>query len=348
MTRLWGIEGDCLSALPVERLNSEDRLEGWLEADIGLLGEDLLLIGRQVATAHGGRLDLLGINSEGALSIIELKRDKTPRNIVAQVLDYASWVRRLDTPQVHDIADAFWKAKGSSFIKEFQRKFDSAPPEPLNTSHSMIIVASSLDPASERIVEYLSQVYEIGINTAFFTIFRDGERQYLSADWLMDQEEVVERTERRVRAPWTGYKFVNCGEGEHRSWEDMRKYGFVSGGQGQIYARYMQSLCEGDLIYVYRSRHGYVGFGKVITEPMMVKDFRVGEQLLLDLPLQNPNLSENSNDPERSEYVAGVSWTKTVPIADAKSFSGAFANPSVVCRLSHPATLAFLAKEFGS
>ena len=35
---------------------------------MGLLADDLLLIGRQVTTAHGGRVDLLAINADGALS----------------------------------------------------------------------------------------------------------------------------------------------------------------------------------------------------------------------------------------------------------------------------------------
>ena len=35
---------------------------------MGLLADDLLLIRRQVTTAHGGRVDLLAINADGALS----------------------------------------------------------------------------------------------------------------------------------------------------------------------------------------------------------------------------------------------------------------------------------------
>lgn len=348
MTRLWSIANERLQALPVERLNSEDRLESWLAENISILSDDLLLIGRQVTTAHGGRIDLLAIREDGALSIIELKRDKTPRDIVAQVLDYASWVRRLDTPQIHEIANVFWKAKNQAFVDAFKDKFDVFPPEPLNSSHSMIIVASALDPTSERIVEYLSQEHDIGINTAFFTIFGDGECQYLSADWLMDQEEVVERTESKVRAPWTGYKFVNCGEGLHRSWEDMRKFGFISAGQGWKYGKQMLRLAEGDLIYAYRSKQGYVGFGKVLTEAMMVNDFKIGGTPLLSQPLEQPNLSENSDDPELSEYVVGVDWIKTVQVSAAKTFPGAFAKPPIVCKLTDPATLEFLAKEFGS
>src|SRR3546814_13463893 len=61
-------------------------------------------IGREVTIENGGRIDILAIDREGDLSIIELKRDRTPREVIAQVPDYASWVAGLTTKQVHDIA----------------------------------------------------------------------------------------------------------------------------------------------------------------------------------------------------------------------------------------------------
>ena len=38
-----------------------------------------MLIGRQVRTGFGGIIDLLAIAPDGSLVLIELKRDKTPR-----------------------------------------------------------------------------------------------------------------------------------------------------------------------------------------------------------------------------------------------------------------------------
>jgi hypothetical protein len=35
---------------------------------------------------------------EGRIHVIELKRDRTPREVVAQILDYGSWVPRTITP----------------------------------------------------------------------------------------------------------------------------------------------------------------------------------------------------------------------------------------------------------
>ena len=68
------------------RLDAERDLEDWIEADPTLLDPDILIIGRQVTAADSGRIDLLGIRSDGSLEIIELKRDVSPREIVAQIL----------------------------------------------------------------------------------------------------------------------------------------------------------------------------------------------------------------------------------------------------------------------
>lgn len=54
-----------------------------------------MLIGRQQATGFGGRIDLLAVAPDGSLVLIELKRDRTPREVVAQALHYAGWVEKL-------------------------------------------------------------------------------------------------------------------------------------------------------------------------------------------------------------------------------------------------------------
>jgi|SRR5579862_618122 len=98
MTNLFRVSGDDLVPVSRTKLTSEDELEGWIAKDLRRIGLDVLVLGRQIATAYGGRIDILGIERDGSLTIIELKRDRTPREIVAQVLDYASWVRKIDQP----------------------------------------------------------------------------------------------------------------------------------------------------------------------------------------------------------------------------------------------------------
>ena len=71
----------------------EKDLEDWVEHNPSILGGDrVLIIATQKSIPGVGRLDLLGIDQSGSLVIIELKRYSTPRDAVAQALDYASWL----------------------------------------------------------------------------------------------------------------------------------------------------------------------------------------------------------------------------------------------------------------
>jgi hypothetical protein len=344
MTTLWAVRDNNL--IPVSRasLDEEKRLEVWLERDPSMLGLDLMLIGRQVTTPNGGRIDLLGLDRKGGLIILELKRDKTPRDIIAQILDYASWVRTLTTKEVHEIAASYLKKPLAS---AFSDAFDAPLPVNLNTSPSMVAIASELDESSKRIVEYLATEHGVSINTAFFNFFKEGDREYMTADWLMNQEEVDERSAAKKQAPWSGLWYVNVGDGPTRSWEDCRSYGFIAAGDGRRYSQPLANLSVGDKIYAYQKEYGYVGFGKVTQPAMMAKDFMVGAKPLIELPLNQPNIAHDRDDADLAEYVVGVNWIKTVPLGDAKRFRGAFANQNIVCKLRDDATIEFLKNTFG-
>ena len=68
---VWANREGVLSPLPKQPLDREERLEEWIERDSSLLGLDLLIIGRQVVTPFGGRIDLLALDAQGDLIIIE-------------------------------------------------------------------------------------------------------------------------------------------------------------------------------------------------------------------------------------------------------------------------------------
>lgn len=81
-------------------------LGGMLAQTPSILPPGWMLIGRQERTAFYGFVGLLAIAPDGALVLVELKRDKTPREIVEQGLDYAAWV-----PPLHFLALAVLKAE---------------------------------------------------------------------------------------------------------------------------------------------------------------------------------------------------------------------------------------------
>lgn len=343
--KLWKINGEELAELPKAKLNREERLENWIEADISILGIDLLIIGRQIQTDFGGRIDILGINRNGDVGILELKRDKTPREIVAQILDYASWVRDLLPKDIEEIAREYTK-KG--LAEAFSEHFGLDLPDSINSKHSMIIIASQLDDSSERIVQYLANYHGVNINAIFFNFFQDSGSEFLGCSWLMDPEEVEEKAESRRMGSWSGYWFVNVGEGVHRNWDDCKEYGFLSAGQGRKYSDPLRKLKVGSYLFAYMKGHGYVGYGQVTREATPVQDFEVNSigEKLLELPLKQPNIKDNADNPDLSEYIVGVNWIKTFNRDEARKISGIFANQNIVCKLRDQQTLDFLIKEF--
>lgn len=206
--KLWHLDGERPKPIVQDKLNLESRLENWLKHDISLISNDLLVIGQQVQTDYGGFIDLLAIDPDGNLVILELKRDKTPRDIVAQSLDYASWVQNLGHEAIVDIANAFLNE--AELEQAFKAKFQTGLPEVLNERHRIYIVASSLDSATERIVKYLSETHDLDINVATFAYFKTGGRELLGQSFLLDESQVQTRAESKSKRK------------PPRSWEELR------------------------------------------------------------------------------------------------------------------------------
>jgi len=322
----------------------EKRLEDIIAEDPLILGPDVLVIGRQVPTAYGTFIDLLAINREGNLIVIELKKDKTPREVVAQVLDYGSWVSQLEEADIADIFENYRHSLNSetsapSLDAAFCERFNvSSMPEALNESHELLIVATRLDDSTERIIGYLTD-YGLAINAAFFRVFKDGEHEYLSRAWLIAPEAAEAKiTEKREKLPWNGEYYVSFGHSETgRHWEDARKYGFVSAGGGEWYSRTLSILEQGGRIWVNVPQTGYVGVGIVKEGPARAQEFLVqdanGHMVpITTLPLKG-NLAHPTDNPEDSEeYLVRVEWIKTAPLSEAISERGFFGNQNSAAR----------------
>ena len=350
---LWRMDGDSSRMVPSSKLQQESRIEDLIVSDPQILEAELLIIGQQVRTDDGKRIDVLGIDASGDLHIVEVKRDRTPREVAAQAIEYASWVQTLG---YEEISDLFEHNTGKEFDSAFAERFDSGqstelsgPPEEPNQNHSMTIVATELDSSTEKIVQYLSEEYNVPINALFFNYYEDDGREYVARTWLVDPNKAREPVSKKER--WNGHDFyVSFGDGEHRSWEDARRYGFVSGGQGRWYSRTLEQLHPGARIFVHIPGEGYVGIGTVTHEAVPVSEFEVdhdGEtKPILQAPLEAEAMEENVDDAELCEYLVGVDWKQTSRPADAVWETGLFANQNTVCKLRRQFTIERLLDAF--
>ncbi|MDX6527455.1 MAG: hypothetical protein QOI43_2966, partial [Gaiellales bacterium] len=183
---LWRVDGGSVKQVPASGIGSEERLEDILATRIDILGlGDLLLIGRQVITDFGKRVDLLAIDGQGELLVIELKKDRTPRDVVAQALEYGFWVQSLSFKAIRELYAKHHD--GDDFESAFTDHFETEIPDALNTSHQLVVVATGMDASTEQIVEYV-RGYEVPINVLFFEYLADDDREYLARSWLTDPE----------------------------------------------------------------------------------------------------------------------------------------------------------------
>jgi len=339
-TDVWTV-GLTPNKLRQSRLASEQLLEEMIISSPSILSEEWMLVGRQENTGMGGRIDLLAIAPDGNLVLIELKRDRTPREVVAQTLDYAVWVESLRENEIAAIYQRF--RPGSSLYADFLARFGRVlDDDDLNKSHQLIIVATELDASSERIVEYLSK-RDIPINVLCFQIFQVGDQQLLSRSWLLDpvqtQVNAVSTSEGH-NEPWNGEFYCSFGDSASRSWDDAREFGFISGGGGAWYSKTLQLLSPGDRVWVNIPQQGYVGVGRVLGTSTPANEFKVmqdgEERPVLKVATRANYHAEFADDPERCDYFVAIEWLQSVPVSQAVREIGMFGNQNTVCRPTTP------------
>jgi len=195
--------------LPFEADHVESELEEWLEANPdGILDDSpLLIVGRQVPTDLGKSIDLLGVDREGNVVVVELKRDRTPRDVVAQALEYAAFAARLDVDELEGILGEYRPDGTSDLADQHREYFDQAEAVAFNKDQRIVVVGQQVTPEIRQTASFLNSK-GIQVTCVEFTFFRDaGGRRLLS------QEIVVGREHEKPRGT-TKRQSVFSSEGE--------------------------------------------------------------------------------------------------------------------------------------
>ena len=339
--------GEGLTSVVQSGTRTERRLEELLEAEPSLLGQPLLVIGRQIRTDLGKVVDLVAIDADGSLHVIELKREKTPRDVVAQALEYAAWAKTLDQDQVRAIHNEY---EPHVDLEVRAAELFGAMPEELGIQHQVLVVASEVDPGVQRVIEYLQEA-GVPVNVALFSYFKDGDREYLARAWVVEPTETL-GSSRDVSAarkePWNGRDwYVSFGvESGRRDWDDARRHGFVSAGGGKWYTRTLSAVPIGGRVSVCLPGTGYVGVGEVIGAAADADHANLivdgVSRAFRELDLNGSYLHENGEP----EVVVPVRWIATLPVAQAVWAKGMFANQNSACKLRNRFTLDRLAEAF--
>ncbi len=174
----------------------KNTLKPWLENSPSLLLDDedaantVLWIGRQV-TANIGTVDkfpdLIGIDSSGDLIIVELKKGKTPRDVIAQILEYATWGASLDFNDLDKLSRGYYSKDNNNTgkcLKEIYQEVFNIEDEVIeenifNRKQKLYIIAEEVSPIVKQVSEHLRNTYKIDINHLEYQVFRTKDGEHL-------------------------------------------------------------------------------------------------------------------------------------------------------------------------
>ena len=191
--------------VPIKRqfLPKEEMIQKWVESDISIISDDLIFIGSKVITDHNKEIDILAIDSEGDLVIIELKRDKTPREVVSQALDYAAYCATLTEDDINKLLQ---KNGSSETIEDLLiAKGFSYEDIDINEDQKILIVGTSIDPITERIVRFLSSK-AVQINVTTFNYHKLNDDEYLTRNVLLEELEIEQTDKTKKKREKSFYK----------------------------------------------------------------------------------------------------------------------------------------------
>jgi len=199
--RLFGVSKDGDFAEYVKTGFGDDHqeavLEDWLENNPDGIVEDskLLIIGRQVQTSLGGSVDLLALDRWGDLVVIELKRGRTPRETIAQALEYAAYAAKLDYAQVEGVARQYQDDDGLTLAEAHRDYFALAPEEGVsfNKSQRIVIVGETITPEIRETANFLNN-NGLRVTCLEFSFFRtDDGKNLLSGDIVVTNDARSEK-----------------------------------------------------------------------------------------------------------------------------------------------------------
>lgn len=158
----------------------EAHFEDWVARTPDVLGEDLLVIGKQVSVDSGrDRIDLLALDLQGSAVIIELKRDWIGTDADLQAIRYASLVAGWDHAAIRRLAEEYWLSSGQqrrTFTQELDEFCDDG--YEVNSSQRIILAGRRVDPRLGTMVMWLLE-RGIDVRVVTLSLFRDDDRLYL-------------------------------------------------------------------------------------------------------------------------------------------------------------------------
>jgi len=209
------VENACLVEASKTNLDLEKHLECWLEnSPWAIAQEPFLWIGRQTTASDENSTffpDLIGIDKDGNFVVVELKKDRAPREVIAQLLDYVAWVSELSEDDIIKMAESYFAKIGkkeNNFGKAFLDIFEAEEVLHLNQSQRLFVGAEEIPSAVSRVCRFLRTSHGVDVQCVKFSVFQiESGETLVSSEPVVGQEDVIP-PKKSIRDRWSGEKPV--------------------------------------------------------------------------------------------------------------------------------------------
>jgi len=153
---------------------------------------DVFIIGRQVSTNLNSIIDLLGLDRFGNTVVVELKRGRTPRDTVAQLLEYASFIENLDYSQLNEIHHDY-NGEETTLEERHQQYFEHDFEEKVSFNKEMrlVIVAQNISKEIKQTCLFLRKK-GIDIYCMEFKYFEtEAGEKIISSDFVVGEDDYL-------------------------------------------------------------------------------------------------------------------------------------------------------------
>ena len=166
-------------------LRERQDIQEWVAANPTILGDDLLIIGKEFSEFDrtSERLDLLAVDRDGKLVIIELKRDDSGADVHWQAIKYASYFARATATDIINLLSRNDGISAEAAESKLQQHLGADDLNTLNHDQRIILASHRFAPEVTNAVLWLNEKApgENLITCFKLTPYQDGDTLYLQS-----------------------------------------------------------------------------------------------------------------------------------------------------------------------
>ena len=185
-------QSDRIQEVDFARLGLRERqdIQEWVAVNPGILGDDLLIIGKEFSgfDRTNDRLDLLAVDSNGRLVIVELKRDDTGADAHWQAIKYASYLHSATTDVIVRMVAEYWNESEADAATRLLQHLDADDLNGLNNDQRIILASHRFAPEVTSAALWLNQK---GLGENLITCIRLTPYQDTQTDALYLQASTI-------------------------------------------------------------------------------------------------------------------------------------------------------------